>query len=798
MTNPSGISAGIEVLLIKKDTGRSITYNTKTTPNASLIMDWEFYGVDNYPKEMTLVLDNRNPQAAVNLLSTSCAEWDVGTQALVQGDDIDFNVYDDDGDTKTRIFYGSIQEIKQGSNGVLTLKAKNRMQVFESINKNIKVFKKMYDQETYTTGTTEGVTTIAGPTGGSAVIQPFAFLGYAHTDIRRSLGSGSPYNGNALLFTSSRQAYSFVAEGDGLIGIKASIRTITYESSGGAADGTVTLDIETSYQNRPSGQVIGTVGPVAVAATALATKTFDFTAAASKVVNLVKGERYFAVFRGNLTANFLYIEKDGNTAYVPNQTFLSTDSGATWSLTNNEVLNMDIDFADYAEINQDNIEYDAATPETLIFENYTGVTAVDAYYSFHRGKVTYFKDTVTIQEICERLIKTNTILRHSVNSNLDKTFGFYLTQGKSIAECLRELMDIFEDSGTFDGKQHIMDSYKSGTSHFCKIGKRLNTSDDTEFLILSHPEDTANDDERIIVGAPQISKNNTMKYAGVRVEGKDFDGNPIVVERSDKALSGSVWNQMDGAAEWLVFNDPNIRSYDEANTEAYRILDSVNRDVWEGTIKISGQYLAFDFDTSSASFGSGKIIKLNWSPLQISALKMKVTGMQMKKNETTLFVNNIDPIVKNRKTEGWGREVRTASFGIPTEVDNVAFINVFLDDTITGTPAYLLFKDSAGSYLDNLIPTDVTIYKSSDIYSPDKYNLSSMVGVMKGSNGFTKDSAYTAAEPRTIGEIEVYDSSDVLLKTVDLIQTVSSVDIDESILKFKGQKAIVEINYKTA
>lgn len=78
-------------------------------------------------------------------------------------------------------------------------------------------------------------------------------------------------------------------------------------------------------------------------------------------------------------------------------------------------------------------------------------------------------------------------------------------------------------------------------------------------------------------------------------------------------------------------------------------IAAYSTNVWEGQIRVSGVYPdLIDMDTSSASFGSGKVITLNLSPLGISATKFQVKGIVVEANQTTIIISNDDVMVEEQ------------------------------------------------------------------------------------------------------------------------------------------------------
>ena len=485
----------------------------------------------------------------------------------------------------------------------------------------------------------------------------------------------------------------------------------------------------------------------------------------------------FAVGGG---APAFFIEPEDVGSYAIDEYMYNTGGGETFVA--NENLNFNIDQAVYNT--QDAKEhYFVDADDKIYLANADPITTVDSYYgAFYRGRVGYYYGTITKEAVCDRLIQANTGLNAETDANLDRTFGVYSTRGKSILACLREVCDVFENSGSWDGYQSVFASYLNGSVPTCQVNKRKKTSDPSTY-ILSHGDDTANDDEHIIIGEPKLKKTNRRNYARVTVVGKGRDEEPLVCTRSDEGLSTSFWEQMKGMAETLVITDESLNSLEEVDKAAYAMLDAVQRDVWEGSIRLSGQHKGvFDWNTSSDTYGSGNIITLNWSPLGISATKFKVKGMVLTPLTTEIFISNVDPALKNRLTEGWGRSVRGESFHSPVGLPGVVYGFSYAAATITAATLYMELCDSAGTALPGQRRVLCTKYANTD------YNLNVYHAEFAPGNGYSSTIG-------GVGQVKLYTArtGGAAANTIDLTRTVDSITVDEEVDKFKTMKLIFEV-----
>jgi hypothetical protein len=279
-----------------------------------------------------------------------------------------------------------------------------------------------------------------------------------------------------------------------------------------------------------------------------------------------------------------------------------------------------------------------------------------------------------------------------------------------------------------------------------------------------------------------------MRYSKVMVIGKDYLDMPIVAVRSDRAKTGSMWEKMHGVVETLTVTDDNLRTLEDCNREAYRLLDAVTRDVWEGKITLYGHHTAlWDFDNTSDSYGSGKIIKLYWSPLGISNMKMKITGIEFTTYTTIITVNNTDMELLNRVTRGLGNIDRLESL-----------------TAVIGDPESLILE-----YYYYILPardgdTYMRIYDDTNtLMTPQDGQLCT-----KFANTDYNSRTYHAEFERTncdgankVRYVELYDSTGILYK-FDLMASEScgagTIDVDLKISKYRSHRLIVEINLRNA
>lgn len=775
MTNPDTYPLLARVILYRRGTAGVINYKED---NDSKLIDWELELNENHPKKFTLRIDNRDHTSTVNLLSSSCAVWsDSVIGALLLGDYVRFGLYQRGTATVDYHFKGVITEIKQGQDGVLSVTAYDFSKRLEYIKRSFVYYKSHRDSELCDVDTYSPIKLVVP--SDSDVQVPMASVQYAGADgeVIQHFGNGTGTSAYELADDVTKKVgQPFIAEGRTIIIIRVRVNATNYSTY------SLRLTIQTDSGSKPSGNIIYTKDWVITDGAGV-----QYLAYPLEDAPLLKGSRYWLVFQ------CLSAPGGGATLTVDSEQYGSTDegeyqsyNGSAWSVVTSEQLNIEMNSFDYSEQDVGSYYYDAASNRMEIYSTGKG------YGTFvgnnERGLLSYYYGTRTLEEIVLKLIKQNTGLLGNVSSNLDRTFKTYYTKGKSIADCLRECLDLYETSGTWLGKQHVMGHYTDGSSiERLKVGKRLNVTDDAETEILSFPPDrAAYGDEHVIIGDPELRQSTKAKYSQVMVIGKDANDNPLIAFRSDRGKSDSFYDKMSGLVDTLKVTNDNLRDQTQVSDEAIRLMDAIVRDVWEGAIRLSGQHLClWDTDTTSDSYGSGKIIKLYWSPLGISALKMKVTSLLLRKNSTEIYVNNTDPLLDNVISRTMGTTEKLDSFAAPIGTADTVFLEAYDSTVVTDASLYMELEDEDGTDLKNMSRVLCSKYSSST-YNSNTYHAE-----------FEKQNGYSAKQVRYI-KLYTALTGGSLRTTIDLQRTVSSIDIDEKIDKFKTNRIIVESTCKAS
>lgn len=798
MANPSGFPREYNVILYRRGTAGTITYRGNAS---SRVVDYSLKFVENYPKVLTLILSNGDTTSTVNLLNASCAQWsDSVTGALSLGDRVRFGLYQSDGNTVDVLFKGNILKIENMASGQIKVVAYDFLKRLDYIKKNYSHYATIRDRYAFEVTKSNGLKYLTGVTDAD-ISYPLIEVEFASDDTRLSLAGGAggpspPFSGyNIATSADYFVAQSFIAEGDAFLGIRFSFsHDADYYNTG---DTLVDIDL-CADDNGVPGAVIATetwtyswpVGPDAASWTEEDVSFVNSNFA----IPIQTGQKYWIKFRRGMAPQGAtpecYIAQDTKDSDYDNGALYYTDStGSGYDAT--DFLAIDIDCGIYSPIDSDEFAFDDTSDRIYILSDLETNT-VDSYYgSYYRGRATYYYGTITLEDIVKRLIRiNNSYMLGNVSANLDRTFKYYNPRGKTMGEAMRELMDLYETSGSWKDYQHVMAHYTDGSSiENCKVGKRLKSTD-TPAYILSYAADTANADEHIIMGLPNLLKSNAFRHAAVELIGTDQEGRPIPVYRHDRALATSLFNQTDGMVETMFEQDNGYINVTDLEAAAYQALGSVIRDQWEGDIRLSGQHLLWDWDTTSDTYGSGKIVTLNWSPLGISDVDLKVKEVELGPNTTSIRVTNADDIrsLLYRYTRGGIERLDSTASpeGYPMHTYGTTHVNNTISESVAGT-IYMELKDASNVLLTGLVRVKCTV--TSDTTT----NLKVIRGVFETYNG------YSTAPVRYVNLYNAISGGAVITNgNIDLYRTVSSIEVDERVDKFKGTRLTFEVTCKAS
>jgi hypothetical protein len=198
---------------------------------------------------------------------------------------------------------------------------------------------------------------------------------------------------------------------------------------------------------------------------------------------------------------------------------------------------------------------------------------------------------------------------------------------------------------------------------------------------------------------------------------------------------------------------------------------------------VSGVYPdLIDMGTASTSFGSGKIITLNLSPLGISALKLKVKGVTVEANQTTITLSNDDVLVNNAQRYYNAKAQRSEAFLAPVGLVDNMYIAVFIDDVADYSPGWVELRYESGGAIPGLS-------KAPTKHPVPALNLNVYHVEFEAADG------HSAIGGTMVGVGMIYlrqSSGSATYKTYDLYVSTAPVR-DERFHKFKTNRLIVDV-----
>jgi len=733
----------------------------------SRTLEW----TENYPRKLTIQLDNRTGTATDNLISPSFAGWSAAAVgALDVGDRVNYTVdMTSDPGIETQVFWGIITEISQASGGTLTIIAKDYLEKYEYIQPSSIVYKNYRDLVVKNTSVGSGARSIDGCTE-TGIQFPAVFVGLALTDTRIELGDDA---GSWGMDDHDQMEQAFVAEGNGLIGVHMHYTTIDM------VGGSLHVSVQTDSGNIPSGIEVGYADQALGANETNTAFQLDWVTGHCPM-RLDKGRKYW------LVSKLHYTSKTTFTLYMS----LTPDPDAVVATCNHwddslgtrtaiaHTVHARMDWADYQEVAPDNYYFDAAGTRIICRTDNEPVVTVDTYYTgtLYRGMVSYYYGTVTTGEIFTKLLTAGCADTYTVDSDCDTTYTLYQTRGKSVGECLRELCDTFETTGDRIDKQHIIAAYQDGGGlNVIKVGFRNNDTGRT----FSHGADSTTDDE-IRIASVNLKRTVNLRPASVVVIGKAAGGGPIIVQRDDRALATSFRTQSKLALT-TTLTDESINTLADADRKAWQILDSYTRGAWEGSITVAGVFPdLFDLDTASESYGAGGHIDLNYSPLGIVSGTFHVKGIVLHENTTEIQISNEDVLMLNAFTESRGRAERSESFLAPDDPFTTVFVSGYYGSVEAAATMYMQLCVWDETPIDD--HTRVLCTRTAN----SRYNDSTYHAEFEMNNGHTPDGD-------EVYQIELWDAVTGGDHHAKVTLTVS-----EQFPKWRTTRVIAEIHCKAA
>ncbi len=745
------------------------SYTISATQNQRLL-DWTFKWPENRTRELVAVLDNSDTDST-NLLSSSCNVWTSGTGALARGDLVRFSLYTTpSGGAKQEVLYGKIVELEQDHKGDLTITANCFLVNLEKLKTDKIVYANYRDDLKTTHGTVGAYYAITGLTDAN-ILAPFVKCAFAVDDEETVIGDdyGSAQIVQSLKFYDIAQA--FVAEQNALIAIK--VRAAL------AAGQTIAVSLqEDDGTGKPAGVSLASAN---FSSPPLGPNDFEVSfLSSSKPLDLIPGMKYWLVFHMsvNTGGSDAYLIRDDTPPYTPQSTYSHYLLGSgPWTAVSAVTVTMSVYTTEYAEIDPEDYEFDDANNRAVLHRFPSrGFVMPQTFAVPDRGRVSYYYGTKELDDICDVLIELDTQLTGNTLGYIERPFKIYQTRGKFIADCLRELCDMYEISGSWNGYQHtLLHHYQSGV-HYIRIRKRKKTTDASSYTF-SHGSVAVSDDEARIISI-DLRKTVKNRPASVIIIGKSPSGLPLVAARDDRALSTSV-RTATGIPLVETITDDNLHTLEEVDKAAWAHLDSLGpRDQWEGSFKIAGTYPELmNLNYVEVTHGSGQIVTLNYPMLGASGLKLKVVGVVCRPNETEAQVTNQDILTVNEFNQNVRRTRTLESFQGPTDPNFAFFFNCFKDAAVTTATLWMQLCKSNGTAIDGLKRVKCTKFSNSQ-YNMNTYHAE-----------FEKDNGHTVDGSSLVTRVELYNAETGGSEISEYILSTS-----EQFPKWTTSRIIVDFN----
>jgi len=696
----------------------SVTY---TASNSSRIVDRQLEWHENYPKILRLVYDNADPVASQNILDSTCAIWTTGTGALELGDEVKYSDYPTSTGSKTEEFYGKITKLKRDpKTGYLNIEARDFLEYYEAEETGRILYKNYRDSLAgalaydFTNQWWE-IGSISDPDILLPLVKLEVTANKEALTIATTQNGDSPHLPVAQAFFPTKPLFMGV-----YFQVKADSTPCTINISLREDDGGDPAVVSLWSENYTFSGTIYEENSIEV----------DYP------VEMVVGGRYWIMFDAISGGDSCVgVQTTPTYGLYPDYKYAS----GGWQTQTDDNLDVVVGLAEWTDIPESDYEYVPASTEVRIYQLPSGTKGIDyvvwpfQIFATYEAKLHYYYNKHTLEDIFRYLLEMSPagpVITSSVSTDIGRTLHIYRTQGKSIGDCLRELADVFETSGTYPGRQHVFRHYKYGAYQNVTVRFRYKTSDTSAFTF-SHGRDSSTDDEVRVIDA-DLEKDAKQQISGVTVIGKSPDGHPICAHRDDRALTTSIRNKV-GFPYSISHTDDNLQTLADADVSAYAILDAGKRDVWEGSITVSGVYPDVETDYTVTGYGgSGKIITLNYSPLGI-ADKFKVTGYISHPNKTQIFLTNRDFLKENFLTKAITKAELSNAFQSPEDLQTNVYYPAFVDSVVTTATLYMELSKSENVAIDGSTRVLCTKLANTD------YNLNVYHAEFEADNGYTID-----------------------------------------------------------
>ncbi len=678
----------------------SLTFNSATDPDALDVKSRPLDMNENQPWMVTVRLHNDTSADSVNLLSSSCALWSSGTGALDIGDRADFSLYSTSAPTtKAAVLSGTVVSIAPHDDFTVDVVIADRLAAYQGVGRSVyKTFYKNYRDTVYKTHSVVGGKIVFSGFSEANIATPLALLALLTDDTATDIGVPDDVELITGFNSINHIGQSFYMTQSALVGVRFKLRL---DSTCPATD--ILVDV---CEDDAGGLQPGTV--VATATIPSASMARDgayhdwwvsFMDASSVPLALTVGKRYWLHFHATAALYLgLWRVRGKNNPSCPAELVpvVFSQDGVTWGQVSGyttHVVSFTTYTAEWSDQSTGKQTYDASAGTVTLEESDKSLVSnlpatFPSSWAPRRGKASYYYGLKNVKEVLAGIIGLGPCTA-AVNSAIGKQVNLYRIKGRYLSDCLGELVELRESSGSWSGSQLVMAANRHSSTDYVYVSRRKNLAD-TSSRTFSHADDAASDDEdRIISFTP--TKVIKGRPCVVTVTGQSETGDPIIVTVSDQSLSGGGYSAKSGVVLEVSITDNSLKTPLDCALVGYAKLDSVARDQWEGTLKVDGVFPdLFDLNYSSATYGSGAIITLNYSPYGIVAQKFKVRGLRVGTDDgnnfvTELQISNMSTLISNPFMDTSVTTLRNESFISPTDAQTTFYYRIIDNGVITAS-----------------------------------------------------------------------------------------------------------------
>jgi hypothetical protein len=686
-----------------------LTWN-ESSGMASRIVAREMTHNANHPRTFSMRISNLDA-GALNYLSSTFAGWTAGyTGAIAVGQEIEYDTIEMDlttgsYSTASLTFYGVITEISQGDDGLLVIKAKDFSERLEHIYASKTAFTNYRDRLPSDWGMVGSAET---PGSKLAVKLPDSNLAYPAVSVLFATGdrmwqiSDSLNNYSVSVAEDEMMCQAFIAAESGLYHTR-----FRYQTSGNwtEVNGHVQIRIvRDTGSDRPDFSA-----EMATRAIFLAPHTGLIDAECSivdsdDIVYLEKGEKYWWTIEnhdsGDTDPANIVIGYDPYSTYKCDGSAAGCyhrSSGGTYTPWGGN-LQVTLWACEFNECSPDTYHYEYIAPyHWIVLDKSPGqwegnIVPAGREMSLHRGLLSYYYGAKTTQEILNEIIPLDygyfkLAGNRVISSLLSVTRHLFRTKGKSLGASMRELCDsmaVYTGGNYFQSAYAVYDHPGETYEHIIRCGMKKPTW-------YGSADYTIADGTWIV--SVDAAKTSTNRPSRVVVIGKTTAAGTITATVED-----DDWLALCKIPITETIQDDTIQTVGDAFAQANARLQSYQRGVWEGRMRLYGVFpqLMQEHDPT-AGVGDGAVISVTYAPLAWSSIKLKVTGITIGEDYTDVQFSSADLLLSNKFVQNVYRLQLTDSFVSPTDAETILYFPIYTTKTTSSSPLYAQFCTAAGT-----------------------------------------------------------------------------------------------------